>query len=242
MFYKKGIDITKDKEMFNFIKEHFTYYTLNSWNGLTSIANKVKLYNLGLSGDWSVALNLLDNGEYETVNELIRDWEREHPSYTVGFNGRSGGYLVLGNKHNNYSVIPDTIFECEDYDEYKRYCREFYGAVKNNRDELVETVRLIQDFDRLCDSLRDFVDQLSQVNFITNAMELSAEMFNDVYANDLEMMDFGYLSCDSNGVVDLNEVIRLQSLTEAFLRIVERNAHGYKIRFVGDTGVTLENI
>ncbi len=242
MFYKKGIDITKDKEMFNFIKEHFTYYTLNSWNGLTSIANKVKLYNLGLSGDWSVALNLLDNGEYETVNELIRDWEREHPSYTVGFNGRSGGYLVLGNKHNNYSVIPDTIFECEDYDEYKRYCREFYGAVKNNRDELVETVRLIQDFDRLCDSLRDFVDQLSQVNFITNTMELSAEMFNDVYANDLEMMDFGYLSCDSNGVVDLNEVIRLQSLTEAFLRIVERNAHGYKIRFVGDTGVTLENI
>ena len=242
MFYKKGIDITKDKEMFNFIKEHFTYYTLNSWNGLTSIANKVKLYNLGLSGDWSVALNLLDNGEYETVNELIRDWEREHPSYTVGFNGRSGGYLVLGNKHNNYSVIPDTIFECEDYDEYKRYCREFYGAGKNNRDELVETVRLIQDFDRLCDSLRDFVDQLSQVNFITNTMELSAEMFNDVYANDLEMMDFGYLSCDSNGVVDLNEVIRLQSLTEAFLRIVERNAHGYKIRFVGDTGVTLENI
>lgn len=242
MFYKKGIDITKDKEMFNFIKEHFTYYTLNSWNGLTSIANKVKLYNLGLSGDWSVALNLLDNGEYETVNELIRDWEREHPSYTVGFNGRSGGYLVLGNKHNNYSVIPDTIFECVDYDEYKRYCREFYGAVKNNRDELVETVRLIQDFDRLCDSLRDFVDQLSQVNFITNTMELSAEMFNDVYANDLEMMDFGYLSCDSNGVVDLNEVIRLQSLTEAFLRIVERNAHGYKIRFVGDTGVTLENI
>ena len=242
MFYKKGIDITKDKEMFNFIKEHFTYYTLNSWNGLTSIANKVKLYGLGLSGDWSVALSLLDNGEYETVNELIRDWEREHPSYTVSFNGRSGGYLVLGNKHNNYSVIPDAIFECEDYDEYKRYCREFYGAVKNNRDELVETVRLIQDFDRLCDSLRDFVDQLSQVNFITNAMELSAEMFNDVYANDLEMMDFGYLSCDSEGVVDLNEVIRLQSLTEAFLRIVERNAHGYKIRFVGDTGVTLENI
>lgn len=242
MFYKKGIDITKDKEMFNFIKEHFTYYTLNSWNGLTSIANKVKLYGLGLSGDWSVALNLLDGGEYETINELIRDWEREHPSYTVSFNGRSGGYLVLGNKHNNYSVIPDSIFECEDYDEYKRYCREFYGAVKNNRDELVETVRLIQDFDRLCDSLRDFVDQLSQVNFITNAMELSAEMFNDVYANDLEMMDFGYLSCDSNGVVDLTEVIRLQSLTEAFLRIVERNAHGYKIRFVGDTGVTLENI
>lgn len=242
MFYKKGIDITKDKEMFNFIKEHFTYYTLNSWNGLTSIANKVKLYGLGLSGDWSVALNLLDGGEYETVNELIRDWEREHPSYTVSFNGRSGGYLVLGNKHNNYSVIPDSIFECEDYDEYKRYCREFYGAVKNNRDELVETVRLIQDFDRLCDSLRDFVDQLSQVNFITNAMQLSTEMFNDVYANDLEMMDFGYLSCDSNGVVDLNEVIRLQSLTEAFLRIVERNAHGYKIRFVGDTGVTLENI
>ena len=50
MFYKTGVDITNDKQMFNFLKNHFEYYTCNSWNGLRSVANNVKLYNLDLSG------------------------------------------------------------------------------------------------------------------------------------------------------------------------------------------------
>ena len=32
MFYKTGVDITNDKQMFNFLKDHFTYPTMNSWN------------------------------------------------------------------------------------------------------------------------------------------------------------------------------------------------------------------
>jgi len=72
MFYKKGVDITNDRQMFYFIKNHFTYYTMNSWNGLQSIANNVKLHRLQLQGDWTVAYNLLNNGEYETVNDFIR--------------------------------------------------------------------------------------------------------------------------------------------------------------------------
>ena len=45
-FYKTGIDITNDKQMFNFLKNHFEYWTMNSWNRLSSVANKVKLYDL----------------------------------------------------------------------------------------------------------------------------------------------------------------------------------------------------
>ena len=31
MFYKTGVDITNEKQMFNFLKGHTTYYTANSW-------------------------------------------------------------------------------------------------------------------------------------------------------------------------------------------------------------------
>ena len=48
MFYKKGVDISNTKSMYNFLKNHEKYDTLNSWNGLKSIANNVKVYNLKL--------------------------------------------------------------------------------------------------------------------------------------------------------------------------------------------------
>ena len=51
MFYKTGVDITKEKSMWHFLKNHFTYSTMNSWNGMKSIAHNVKLYNLKLDGD-----------------------------------------------------------------------------------------------------------------------------------------------------------------------------------------------
>ena len=114
MFYQTGIDITNDKQMFNFLKDHFRYATMNSWNGVYSIANNVKVHRLSLSGDCWTALNLLNNGEYDTLNWIIKDWEREHPGYVVGFNGRSGGYLVLYNADNRGDVLPCSITDNDD--------------------------------------------------------------------------------------------------------------------------------
>ena len=59
LFQKTGVDICSAKSMFNFINEHYQYYTLNSWNNLKSIANNVKLYNLELEGDWGTACSYL---------------------------------------------------------------------------------------------------------------------------------------------------------------------------------------
>ena len=87
MFYRK-VNKNNNKEMFEFLKEHFKYSTLNSWNNLWSIANNVKVYNLGL--DYKI-LELLELDNYFTINTCIEDWENEHEGYTVGFNGRSGG-------------------------------------------------------------------------------------------------------------------------------------------------------
>jgi hypothetical protein len=240
MFYKTGIDITNDKQMFNFLKNHFEYWTMNSWNRLESIANNVKLYSLDLTGDWSVALSLLEAGEYDTISMMIMDWERENPDYEVQFNGRCGGYLVLTDKGSNAHVLPDDIICNDTYEDYKDYCKEYFGSVKANRWKLVECTKLVQSFDRLCDQLRDFCDSLSRQTFEIVEMQRAVEEFNDCYGSDLEYLDFQYLRCDEQGIVDLSEVYRLTSLSEAFLRIADRANEGYGFEWLEDNRIRLK--
>ena len=230
MFYKTGIDITNDRQMFWFLKEHFVYPTLNSWNCLYSIANKVKLYDLRLSGDWCVALSLLESGEYDTLGFMIHDWMMEHPYYEVYFNGRSGGYLILKDRDYNGNLLPESILDCDTYEDYKEWCRDNYGSVKANRDELVKFTKLIQDFDKLCDELRDYCDHLSTLRFEVIEMEKSVEAFNDRYYDDLEVLGFKQLHCDGDGFVDISEICTIKSLSEAFFRIADRRDFGYEIK------------
>ncbi len=230
MFYTTGIDITKDKQMFEFLKNHFEYPIMNSWNRLYSIANNVKLYNLELSGDWYNTLCLLENGEYENLNWLIQEWLYEHPGYEIFFNGRSGGYLILKEKGSNGHVLPDSILNNDTYEEYKDYCKEYYGSVRANRDELVQYTTLICEFDRLCDELRDYCDKLSTLKFEVIEMEKSVERFNTEYEDDLELLGFRQLVCDEAGHVNVEEIITLNSLFEAFMRIADRSKYGYKIK------------
>lgn len=237
MFYKKGVDITSDKQMFDFLKNHFTYYTMNSWNRLTSIANNVKIHNLGLSGDCFVALDLLENGEYDSINYMVSDWEREHPYYKVIFNGRSNGYLVLTNYDNVYSILPDEINESEDYEEYKRYCKEFYGSVKANRDGLRFYTQLVQDFDKLCDELRDYCEELSNQPFEVIEMQKSVAQFNSRYEDDLYFLGFEQVMCDEHGAVNISEISAITALREAFFRLAGRD--GYTLVVDDDENVIL---
>lgn len=133
MFYKTGVDIANTKSMWEFLHNHFTYNTMNSWNRQTSIANNVKLYNLKLDGDWTVVMRYLfdeaDSGCLQAyIEDEIRAFEETHSYYKVFFNGRSGGYLVLGNSDNNGSVLPN----CLDYDSYE----EFKADVKAGWNEI----------------------------------------------------------------------------------------------------------
>ena len=239
MYYVKGIDITNDKQMFNFLKDHFQYYTMSSWNRSKSVANNVKLYKLGLSGDWTVVLDFLNNDSYDCINSMIEDWEYEHPGYKVYFNGRSGGYLVLVNSDNNRSVLPDDIDECVDYEEYKRYCKEYYGGVKQNRHDLVELVRVVRDFDKLCDDLRDHCDWLSKKDFKKEAMEEAVSLFNEHYYDDLYYLDFDELTCE-DGVVDIEQISALTCLVEAFLKIADKRDLGYKVKVDGNFAKLVE--
>lgn len=67
---------------------------MNSWNNGISYANNMKIYNLDLP---DMAYELLNVQEvWDGINCLIQDWGRENNYlWQAGFNGRSGGYLVL---------------------------------------------------------------------------------------------------------------------------------------------------
>ena len=230
MFYKSGIDITNDKQMFNFLKNHFEYPTMNSCNRLYSIANNVKINRLGLTGDCWTALNLLESGEYENLNWMIQDWMHEHPTYEVYFNGRSGGYLILKDKDYNGHVLPDMIVDNDDYEEYKECCRENYGSVKANREELVYYTKLVQDFDKLCDELRAYCDELSNLSFEVTEMQKAVDEFNTRYEDDLFFLDAEPLFCKADGTVDVSDILALTSLFEAFIRVADRSDFGYVLR------------
>ena len=149
MFYKK-VNKNNNKEMFEFLKGHFEYSTMNYWNNLWSIANNVKIYKLGL--DWEI-LDILQVDNYFTINTCIKDWEIMHPGYKVGFNGCSGGYLVLYNDNNNGNVLDYYVDTNDNYEDFKEDIKNDYGGLKWYKDTLKEQVELVQDFDKLCDDL-----------------------------------------------------------------------------------------
>lgn len=234
-FYKTGIDITNAKQMWNFLNKHYTYYTMSSWNGLSSIANNVKIYKLGLTGDIYQALAFLESDDYFEINDLIRFWEYDHKGYKVGFNGRSGGYLVLYNDDNNSSVLPDWIWDYDNYDDFKEYVKEQGWRVKDFLRELREYTQLVQDFDKLCDELRLYVQELANSDFKAEKLVEIVDTFNEYYADDLCFLDFSDVEI-VDGKADLGEVKSLDSLTESFVRVAKLKLQntGYKLALTGN--------
>lgn len=84
--------------MTEFLSEHFRYNTMNSWNLSTSYANNLKIDRLGLTHEQEMKLfDLIDcEGVYDSINDMIFEFGSQHDwQWQAGFNGRSGGYLVL---------------------------------------------------------------------------------------------------------------------------------------------------
>ncbi len=96
-FYHK-VDRRSRKAMTEFLSEHFRYNTMNSWNLSTSYANNLKIDRLGLTNEQEMKLlDLMDcEGVYDNINDKIWEFGYQHDwQWQTGFNGRSGGYLVL---------------------------------------------------------------------------------------------------------------------------------------------------
>lgn len=239
MFYKTNIDICNDKQMFHFLKEHFRYDTMNSWNRLQSIANNVKIYNLNLDGDCWVALSMLNKDNYFAVNMMIEDWEDEHPNYKVGFNGRSGGYLVLYNKNDNQNVLPDYIVD-GDYEDYKQYIKDYYGTLKDNRSNLRYLTELVRDFDKLCDDIRDYVNELSKVDVVNEVLTEVVENFNEEYEEDMDLLEIDPLKVVDNKI-DIKDLSTSKIMSDMFIMTLRSatNDLGFKI-VLEDTYLTIK--
>ena len=121
------------------------YNTMNSWNQSTAPAYNLKIYNVIDKDLQSKAYELMEcESFYDDINLLISDFNiKQDYIYQAGFNGRSGGYLVLykgGRKKSeyksictscgqrNFTSIEETGKKCGKCGEEKRIDKEFYDV------------------------------------------------------------------------------------------------------------------
>ena len=224
MFYKTGVDICSVKSMWNFLKNHFTYYTLNSWNRQSSIANNVKLYNLALDGDWTVAMKYLFDeadcaGLQTFIEDEIREFEDEHPYYEVASNGRSGGYLVIYEKHGHGSILPECVSDYDTYEDFKQTIKDswYCETVSDYLKELRDAVEIVRAFDRLCDRLRDLVNEFSMKSFDVDKLEDALTRFGDEYGDDLDKLGLEGPALEGTRV-NLHDIIDYAAFMHCFYR------------------------
>lgn len=254
-FFEKSVDLRSRAAMTAFLQNHARYWTMRSNNRSSSYAHCVKLPRLGLtSAQLEAAYEMLEVDYWDEIDDPIQAFTaRQGGHYTIGSNGRSGGYLVLypsryeTSEHKSFcrtcgqrnfkavAQLPEdpalaaiateviksggswldavyldqaairtiaTLSDDEKLAAVARFKRQYHGATLDNRcgrcgaegergrrnfdtpprhlqvltkglddggeidtlsmDELRARVRLVQDFDRTCDAIRDnFIDLLS---------------------------------------------------------------------------------
>ena len=223
MFYTYGVDIANTKSMWEFLHNHFTYNTMNSWNGLKSIANNVKLYKLNLEGDWSNVIRYLTDvgdcgGLQDIIDGELRAFdEKYYPNYRVGFNGRSNGYLVIYNGDNNRSVLPECVAYYENYEDFKYETRDCGENVSDYKYELREAVQVVRDFDKLCDNLRDIVNEYSKRSFEEDKLGDAVDRFYSEYGDDLDDLNIQGPEVDGNKV-RLYDISYYHAFMDCFFR------------------------
>ena len=95
------------------------YYTMNSWNLSKSLAYNLKVYNVIDRELQSACYELMDTEYFyeDYINPLIADFDYDNNyEWQAGFNGRSGGYLVLyrGGKNSDGRVYTKPGMNIED--------------------------------------------------------------------------------------------------------------------------------
>lgn len=148
--FSKKVDLRSRKSMIDFLRNHFRYYTMNSWNRSTSYANNVKIYNLSLPSDienkaYALCMSEIHNNPVPFMIESLINEFYFDTGYTVGFNGRSSGYIVMYEaicENNVLKVYPGkSIDEDDDFEDW-------------HIDDLKERTKLVKRFDKLCDDIR----------------------------------------------------------------------------------------
>ena len=99
---------TTVKDKLAFLKGHFRYHTMNSWNGVHSYAVNIKVSHLNLTHDQRDACYTMlssNEAQQEFCWYLENLGQETDHAFQIGTNGRSNGYAVLftgGRKPSGY--------------------------------------------------------------------------------------------------------------------------------------------
>ena len=178
-FFNKTNKNISVRQKFDYIHNHFYYYTMNSWNETKSLANNVKIYNLPLTKEQEDKFfelycdeNLIDE-MYFHINTILEDFALEN-EFEIAFNGRSGGYLVAYNKNNNSNVIDEDLIDFESYDEAIKYYKEYYGW--SFRDCQAELKSIIERNFAICVLFDDCCDDvLNELKYLLDNARVEEE-------------------------------------------------------------------
>ena len=179
------VDKRSKKEMVDFLSSHFRYNTMNSWNRSGSYANKVKIWDVIPSSLQGKVFEMMDvEGFYDDINFILEDYGLGNDyHYQAGFNGRSGGYIVMYEGYRklsdhksyctscyqrNFKTIEETgNNKCGKCGENKRVNKTFYEvgswpgrSIDQGEDfedwdigSLRSRVELVRSFDKMCDAV-----------------------------------------------------------------------------------------
>jgi hypothetical protein len=166
------------------------------------------------------------------IEDEIKNFEEEYPYYKVCFNGRSGGYLVLYNRDNNGSVLPDFVDNYDDYNDFKADVKDSWcgDKVSDYRYELRQVVEVVRAFDRLCDRLRDLVNEYSMMSFEVDKLAEAVERFNEEYLNDLSSLNLTGPIMEDNRV-KLNDIANYKAFKRCFIECLGE----YQSRLASDS-------
>ena len=203
-FYQ-NVDKRSRKAMTDFLAGHFRYSTMNSWNGSRSYAHNMKFHSLMLDSETVNKLHDMSQCAdfYELINDCIREFGEEHGwLWQAGFNGRSGGYLVLyqgerkpsGYKswcpscgQQNYKSVTENSGNCgvcgkprRDYTSTHMVISILPGRGTDDWEDfsdwemcrLRERVELVQSFDKLADSI------VAEAVYLANEYEVREEKYS----------------------------------------------------------------
>jgi len=111
------VDTRSRAAMIDYLSGHFRYDTMNPWNAATSYAHNMKIHSLGLRKEIQDRLYGLIECEdfFFSINDIISVFNADHNyCWQAGFNGRSGGYLVLyqgGQKPSGYKAYCASCYQ-----------------------------------------------------------------------------------------------------------------------------------
>lgn len=183
-FFNKTNKNMSLRQKFEYIHNHFYYYTMNSWNKSKSLANNVKIYNLPLTTEQKNKFfdlycdeSLIDE-LYFHINGILEDFASEN-EFEIAFNGRSGGYLVAYNKRNNGFVCRESVIDedCIDncsYEAMIEYFMEFKGW--SFRDSQAEAKSIIERNFAICVLFDDCCDDvLNELKYLLDNARVEEE-------------------------------------------------------------------